>query len=339
MLKQRFDYVLPEALIAQYPAAKRDSSKLMVLDRQREAISHEKFSDILAIFDHRHVLILNDTKVIRARLSGRRESSGRTEIFLLRQLSNTRQWEVLLRPAARVKQGERLTIGPDFYCVVLEKHVTEQSHKVEFCFSGSFWDCLDDYGSVPLPPYIRSPAAAEAYQTVFAARPGAVAAPTAGLHFTTALLDELRAKGVQIETVTLHIGYGTFKPVTVDRLDAHQMHEEHYMILPQVAKRLGEARKTKSLVAIGTTVARALESAWTGDCFASGQRSTRLFIYPGGRSFAVVDQLLTNFHLPRSTLLMLVSAFAGKSMIDRAYQDAIRNEYRFYSFGDAMLIR
>jgi S-adenosylmethionine:tRNA ribosyltransferase-isomerase len=339
--KKDFYYVLPEELIAQEPLKSRTESRLLVLSRRTGCLVHRRFSDILDQCDENDVLVLNNTKVIPARLIGMKKTGGKVEVFLLKQV-RANLWNVLLRPSGRVKKGTEILFGGgSFRCSVCDDP-GGRTRLVSFDYAGSFWDALDEYGVMPLPPYIKRTARENdksAYQTTFATKRGAVAAPTAGLHFTDVLLQGLKKKGVEVVSLTLHVGYGTFLPVQTEDIRDHVMHSEYYEIDEETAVRINAARRSKKrIIACGTTVVRTLESVAAEDgriSAASGQ--TDIFIYPPYR-FKCVQGLITNFHLPESTLLMLVSAFAGRENVLRAYQAAIQEKYRFFSYGDAMLI-
>ena len=326
MLVSEFDYALPAELIAQHPAPERTASRLLHVDA-RGALDDLPFADLPALVDQRDTVVLNDTRVIKARLFGRKPSGGHVEVFVERILA-PREALALMRAGHAPKAGTEVLIG--------DARATVEGREGELYrvrFSEDIEPLLERHGTVPLPPYItHAPDAADAqrYQTVYAAQPGAVAAPTAGLHFDAAMLERVRLRGARLAKLTLHVGFGTFQPVRVDRIEAHRMHRERYSI-PESTM---EGLKGRRVLAVGTTTLRALESAAaTGE--SSGE--TDLFIYPG-YEFQVVDRLLTNFHLPKSTLLMLVAAFAGKESILAAYRHAIKERYRFYSYGDAMLI-
>ncbi|TCK03971.1 tRNA preQ1(34) S-adenosylmethionine ribosyltransferase-isomerase QueA [Phorcysia thermohydrogeniphila] len=337
-----FDYELPKELIAKFPVEPRDSARLMVLHRDSGKLEHRIFRDIVEYLKEGDVLVLNDTKVIPARLFGRLETGGKVELLLVRQpLPNL--WEVMAKPARKLKEGKRIIFDEELEGIV-KGYAGEGRRLVEFKVKGNkdFMEKLEKVGHIPLPPYIEReerPEDREKYQTVFAQKPGAVAAPTAGLHFTEELLEKLRDKGVIIKTVTLHVGPGTFKPVKVENVEEHQMDYETYNVPEETAKEVNRAKdEGRRVIAVGTTVVRTLESAADeSGRVKSGEGSTNLFIYPGYR-FKVIDALITNFHLPRSTLLMLVSAFAGRERILNAYREAVKEGYRFYSYGDAMLI-
>ncbi|HHY46932.1 MAG TPA: tRNA preQ1(34) S-adenosylmethionine ribosyltransferase-isomerase QueA [Firmicutes bacterium] len=339
MKVEEFDYYLPPELIAQEPVEPRDSSRLMVLYRNGD-IEHRVFRDIVSYFEPGDCLVINDTRVIRARLSGyRRDTGGKVEILLLSEAAPG-IWEVLVRPGRRARVGTELYFGGGELVARVLGKTQSGGRLVSFDSGGApLQDMLERLGSIPLPPYIKAPLEQdERYQTVYAMRRGSVAAPTAGLHFTPELLDSIRSLGVRVVPVTLHIGLGTFRPVKVEEVEQHEMHEERYQLAPEAASAINEARSTGGRIfAVGTTCTRVLETCAGDGHVVPRTGSTRLFIYPGYH-FKVVDALITNFHLPRSTLLMLVSAFAGRENILRAYNIAIQHRYRFYSFGDAMLI-
>ncbi len=334
-----FDYDLPPELIAQYPSPQRDRSKLLVLDREEGKIEHRIFSQIPTYLKEGDLLALNETKVIPARLKGVKEGTGgRVELLLLNEVREG-EWKVLVRPGKRVRSGAKILIGGGKLRAVITDGGQDGYRIARFNWDGDFGDILQEVGQIPLPPYIKrkpEPADKLRYQTVYAQTEGAVAAPTAGLHFTKDLLGKIRAKGVKIVSLILHVGWGTFRPIKSEEIVAHKMEAEYYHIPADVCQAIKEARAHKGkIIAVGTTTVRALES-WDqeGNC---RKGWTSLFIYPQF-DFKVVDGLITNFHLPRTTLLMLVSAFAGRERVLTAYADAIREGYRFYSYGDAMLI-
>jgi len=338
-----FDYDLPPELIAQEPVAERTRSRLLVVDRQSRCFNHWQFSDVVHFLPPDCVLVLNDTRVFPARLRGHKQSGGRVELLLLRRFPGPDEtWEVMCKGAQGVRRGARVDFAPELAGTWISAP-RDGRGLMRFSGSGDFPALLDRLGEIPLPPYIkRSPGTRpedrERYQTVYARNVGAVAAPTAGLHFTPELLAAIRQRGVEVAFLTLHVGAGTFQPVRVETIENHQMEEEEYEISEAVARRMNEAKRNgRKIVAVGTTSTRAVESAWTEGEVRPGRRRSSLFIYPGF-SFNVIDGLITNFHLPRSTLLMLVSAFAGRELILRAYQEAVARRYRFYSYGDAMLI-
>lgn len=341
MRTDEFNYQLPENLIAHSPAGKRDRSRLMVVSKQTSTFSDHYFSDLPHLLKPGDVLVMNDTKVIKARLVGKRSSGGKTEVFLLEPLAGLR-WKVLLKPAKRLKPDEVIHFGEGFSCHVVEKYVDGECHVVAFSTEDHFFDMVDRYGQMPLPPYIKPSMMTEElekrYQTVMANTPGAVAAPTAGLHFTTDMIKTLQTMGITVLTITLHVGYGTFKPISSETVEDHQLHAERFNVSEETSIILTKALQTgRRIIAVGTTVTRTLESCWQGGAIQPGAGSTSLYIYPGYQ-FKVISGLITNFHLPKSSLLVLVSAFAGKDLMTRAYEDAVRKQYRFFSFGDAMAI-
>ncbi|MBN2645293.1 MAG: tRNA preQ1(34) S-adenosylmethionine ribosyltransferase-isomerase QueA [Desulfuromonadaceae bacterium] len=338
-----FDYTLPSELIAQYPTPQRDASRLLVVRRDTGSLQDEPFSQISHYFRAGDVLVVNDTRVIPARLLGRKQTGGQVEVFLVRRLADQpgQCWLCLTRSSKAPRPGMRLELDQGLTATVVE--TGEQGYRtIRFDYDGDFLALLEQIGQVPLPPYIqRAPAEAdrERYQTTFSAAPGAVAAPTAGLHFTPQILDELRQKGVIICPLTLHVGLGTFLPVRVENVREHRMHAEAFAIPQATADAVNDAcREGRRVVALGTTVTRTLEHAATArGCVVAGEGLTDIFIYPGYQ-FKVVDALVTNFHLPQSTLLMLVSALAGRELMLQAYAHAVEQRYRFFSYGDCMLI-
>ena len=328
MLTSDLDYRLPEGLIAQRPAAPRDSSRLMVVDVQKQSIEHRSFRDLPEYLYPRDVLVLNETRVFPARLSVSRPGGGETELLFLRELSAIgKLWEVMARPSRRLRAGMALSIGDE------EVQAVKPLGEGRWAVTGAdVPGILKRHGHMPLPPYIEAtPEAEREYQTVYARDEGSAAAPTAGLHFTREVLGEVEKAGARISRVTLHVGPGTFSPVRTEKLADHPMHAEHYRVPDEAARVVGDARR---VVAVGTTVARTLES-WAATGIREGE--SELFIYPGYR-WRAVDTLLTNFHLPRSTLLAMVMSFAGEDLIKEAYDIAVRERYRFFSFGDAMLL-
>ena len=330
-----FDYHLPKELIAKYPVEPRDSCRLMVLDRKNQTIEHRIFRDIVDYLKEGDLLVLNDTKVIPARLIGKKEKTGANlEVFLLKQVEDN-VWEALIKNIRRLKPGDRIFISEDFFIEYLSREEDKGFVKLH---SKNLKEDLEKYGHIPLPPYIERPDEEkdkQLYQTVFAKKEGSVASPTAGLHFTTELLEKIKSKGVKIAYVTLHVGLGTFKPVKDEDITKHKMHEEFYSIPEETLTMIKETKeKGKSVIAVGTTVVRTLESyAITG----KREDYTNIFIYPPFE-FKIVDKLITNFHLPKSTLIMLVSAFATREFILKAYNEAVKEKYRFFSYGDAMFI-
>jgi S-adenosylmethionine:tRNA ribosyltransferase-isomerase len=340
MLTSDFDFHLPAELIAQRPLERRDESRLMVVDRRSGSIEHRQFRDLVELIAPGDALVLNRTRVVRARLLGRRDSGAPAEILLLKPLDETR-YEGMVSPGGKLKPGRRVTIAPGFSAEILE--VTERRTRIVRLVGDEPLDALiERHGHVPLPPYIDRPDAsddAERYQTVYARESGSVAAPTAGLHFTPELLEALRRRGVRQVEILLHVGAGTFKPVEVDDPAAHVMHEERFVVTEDAAAAIGAARSEGGSVwAVGTTTVRTLESvADDAGHVAAASGETAIFIRPG-YCFRAVDHLITNFHLPRSTLIMLVAALAGYELTMAAYREAIAERYRFYSYGDAMAI-
>ncbi len=346
MNKSDFFYDLPEELIAQTPLADRSSSRLMVLDKVTGDIQHRHFRDVLEYLEPGDCLILNDTKVMPARLHGEREDTGTpVEVLLLKrcegaQYQDAVYWETLVHPGRRVRPGHRLTFGDGRLKAEVIDIVEGGNRIVRFDFNGIFEEVLDRLGEMPLPPYIHEKLEdPDRYQTVYARETGSAAAPTAGLHFTLDLLDEIRAKGIYVGFVTLHVGLGTFRPVKEERIEEHEMHSEFCILTEEVAEQIRRCKASgHKVVAVGTTSCRTLESMADEDgVLHAGSKWTDIFIYPG-YSFCVIDSLITNFHLPESTLIMLVSALAGREHILAAYQEAVRERYRFFSFGDAMII-
>ncbi len=335
-----YDFDLPPELIAQAPLPVRHDSRLLVLDKQTGAIEHSRFRDIGTFLQSGDCLVVNDTKVLPARLFGQKvDGESEIEVVLLKQLSLT-DWETLVRPGRRAKVGTQLTFGNGELQGQIIDNTSAGGRVIRFQFEGEFLQVLDRLGQMPLPPYIHEKLVdRDRYQTVYAREPGSAAAPTAGLHFTDELLSSLQHQGIRLAKLTLHVGLGTFRPVQVEDIEEHQMHAEYYTVTQECADTINAARQDgKRVFAVGTTSARTLETVAAEDGtvpVASGW--TDIFIYPGYR-FKVMDGLITNFHLPKSTLVMLVSAFAGREHVLAAYHEAIEQRYRFYSFGDAMLI-
>uniref|UniRef100_A0A7V3REB4 S-adenosylmethionine:tRNA ribosyltransferase-isomerase n=1 Tax=Mesoaciditoga lauensis TaxID=1495039 RepID=A0A7V3REB4_9BACT len=326
MRLEDFDYYLPKSAIAQSPVTPRDHAKLMVIHRDRDEIEHKIFYNIVEYLKPGDLLVLNETKVIRARLIGRKSTGAKIEVFLLKKIDEKR-WQTLVRPGSKVKEGNEILFdGARGLCV---KHLNDGTRYFEFDVDDSK---LEEIGEIPLPPYITKPIENPSeYQTIYAKDPGSVAAPTAGLHFTEQLLDEIKSKGVRILKITLNVGLDTFKPIETEEIEEHKMHTEFYRIPEEVAYEINN-RKGR-LFAVGTTVVRTLESwAKTGKLYGD----TNLYIYPP-YEFKVVDALITNFHIPRSSLILLVSAFAGRDKVMGAYKTALEDGYRFFSFGDACL--
>lgn len=336
---ETYDYDLPEELIAQYPLERRDKSRLMRVNRQDETIGHLSFENILELIKPGEVLVLNDSKVIPARLYGEKENGTRVEILLLNELEQA-TWKCMVHPGKRLKQAQWLRFSDNLRAWVSTADL-DGLRQISFESKHDFWQEIEQIGHVPLPPYIkRDDAQADraCYQTVYARQKGSVAAPTAGLHFTPEILARLEDNGVRIVKLTLHVGMGTFLPVKSDRIDEHKMHSEFCTVSEEAAELVNQARSQgKRIIAVGSTSARTLESFFDGDRLGSGSRWTDIFIYPG-REMRVVDALLTNFHLPKSSLLMMISAFAGIELIKKAYREAVQQRYRFFSYGDAMMI-
>ncbi len=333
-----FDYYLPEELIAQTPLICRSSSRLMVLNRANETIKHDTFANILDYLGPNDVLVMNDTKVYPARLYGYKEvTNGRVEVLLLKDLGSN-IWECLVKPQRRIHE-ETTIIFNDKLKGVCVKVLPDGICHIKMLYEGILVEILNEIGEMPLPPYIHEKLNdKDRYQTVYAKNLGSAAAPTAGLHFTDEILNKAKEKGVELLYVTLNVGLGTFRPVNVTDVSNHKMHSEAYHITKETALKLNEAIKNKKrIIAVGTTCVRTLESAYTDEGFKEESKETSIFIYPGYR-FKVVDALITNFHLPKSTLIMLVSAFANKEFILKAYNEAVKEKYRFFSFGDCMLI-
>lgn len=333
-----FNYDLPEELIAQTPVEPRDTSRLLTLDRQTGATKQGTFRDILADVRPDDVWVFNNTRVIPARLYGKRPTGGRLEVLLLHPLGEDR-WEVLVRPGKKALPGTALTFDAGVTATVEDR--TEFGGRVlKFAYDGDFYERLDEIGEMPLPPYIHERLQdRERYQTVYSKTPGSAAAPTAGLHFTPEVMKEIAARGATVCYVTLDVGLGTFRPVSVTQIEAHHMHSETYNVSEETARLINEAKRAgRRIVAVGTTSVRTLEAAGQSGVVKAGSGATELFIYPG-YEFKIVDAMVTNFHLPQSTLLMMISAFAGKDHVLAAYREAVAAKYRFFSFGDAMWIR
>lgn len=337
-----YDFELPEHLIAQTPLLDRSSSRLLTLDKQSGDIRHQTFADIIDYLNPGDTLVLNDTKVIPARLFGAKEDTGaKAEVLLLKNMGQDR-WEALVKPGKKLKKGNVISFGDGKLKAVIEEEGEMGARTLSFSYKGIFQEILDELGQMPLPPYIKEKLDdRDRYQTVYAKHEGSAAAPTAGLHFTEALLEQIQAKGVDIAFITLHVGLGTFRPMSVDQVEDHVMHEEYYSLSQETAELLNETkRRGGRVIAVGTTSCRTLEtvgSELNGEPLRESSGWTSIFIYPG-YAFTVVDALITNFHLPKSTLVMLVSALAGREHIMKAYKEAVEKEYRFFSFGDAMFI-
>ena len=336
-----FDYNLPEELIAQTPLEKRDEAKLLVLDKVTGEIEHKKFYDIISYLEKGDTLVLNNTKVLPARLLGEKtDTHALIEVLLLKNLGEN-TWETLVKPARRVKEGTIVSFGDGRLKCKCTKVLDEGIRHFEFIYNGIFLEILDSLGAMPLPPYIHEKLEDKTmYNTVYAKEEGSAAAPTAGLHFTKELLKKIEEKGINICYVTLHVGLGTFRPVKVDDIKKHHMHSEYYNMSKEVAKKLNETKKNnKKIIAVGTTSTRVLETVMKNhNQFEESAGWTDIFIYPG-YDYKAIDSLITNFHLPKSTLVMLVSALAGRENILNAYNKAVEDKYRFFSFGDAMFIK
>lgn len=335
-----FDYELPQELIAQTPAERRDGSRLLCYNRSTGQIAHRHFHDVVEYLDERDVLVINETKVIPARLIGKREDSGGAMEFLLLRRLEDGSWETLVKPGKRAKTGARFVFGDGQLRAEVLGSLEGGARQVRFEHEGIFEEVLDRFGQMPLPPYITQRLEdKDRYQTVYAKQSGSAAAPTAGLHFTAQLLDQIRQKGVDVVPVLLHVGLGTFRPVKEEDVSAHEMHSEYFEVTEEAAARINRARQRGGrIVCVGTTCVRTLESASSEDGVVHASRGeTSIFITPGYR-YKAVDALITNFHLPKSTLLMLVSAFMGREQALELYRLAVEQRYRFFSFGDAMLI-
>ena len=340
MLRSDYAYHLPGELIAQHPLDRRDDSRLLCLGRGDGAICHRRFRELPQLLRSGDVLVMNDSRVLPSRLLGHREGTGGGAELLLLEQKGKDLWETLARPGKKLRPGSRVVLGEGLLTGEIVDTLEGGNRLVRFRYEGdSFFAVLDRIGQMPLPPYITERLEdGERYQTVYSRQPGSAAAPTAGLHFTPELLEALRNKGIQTGFVTLHVGLGTFRPVKAENITDHHMHLEHYTV-PEETARLVNAAKAEGrrVIAVGTTSCRTLESAWKEGALTPGPGSTGIFIYPGYR-FQVLDGLITNFHLPESTLIMLVSAFAGYESTMNAYREAVQERYRFFSFGDAMFI-
>lgn len=335
-----FDYELPEELIAQHPYDKRDEARLMVLHRDTKEIEHKVFKDIIDYLEPGDCLVINDTKVIPARLYGKKDTGANVEFLLLKRIEND-DWEAMVRPGNKLKTGAKVTFGDGLLNAEILDTLPGGNRKVRFTYNGIFNEILDQIGLMPLPPYIKENIKEEneKYQTVYAKYEGSAAAPTAGLHFTEELLEKIKEKGIDIAKVTLHVGIGTFRPVKVENVEEHQMHSEHFFVKQSEADKINKTRETgHRVIAVGTTSCRVLESVSDENGKVKEiETDTSIFIYPGYK-FKCVDCLITNFHLPQSTLIMLVSTLAGKEFIMKAYNEAVKEKYKFFSFGDAMFI-
>ena len=339
MKTQDFYYDLPEELIAQTPLEQRDSSRLLVLDKNNGSLQHRHFFDIIEYLQPGDCLVLNNSRVLPARLIGHRPTGGAVEVLLLRDLGD-KKWECLCKPGRKMQPGSQVIFGDGELTATVAEVRDDGNRVVEFHYEGIFLEVLERLGKMPLPPYIKAELAdQERYQTVYSKEVGSAAAPTAGLHFTQELLEKVRAKGVQTAFVTLHVGLGTFRPVKAEEITEHHMHSELCMISQETADVLNATRRNGGrIVCVGTTSCRTLESLVGEDgTFCAESKWTEIFIYPGYK-FKAMDALITNFHLPESTLVMLVSAFAGREQVLHAYEEAVKERYRFFSFGDAMFI-
>ncbi len=334
-----FDYELPEELIAQVPIEKRDMSRLMVLDCKKQTLEHKIFTDVIDYLEQGDCLVINDTKVIPARLYGKKSTGANVEFLLLKQLDGD-IWESIVRPGNKLKPGTKVTFGDGILEAEILDILNDGTRKVKFTYEGIFNEILDKIGLMPLPPYIHEELKErDRYQTVYARHQGSAAAPTAGLHFTEELLKKIEDQGINVAKVTLHVGIGTFRPVKEENVEDHQIHSEHFYVTQENVDKINQAKKqNKRVISVGTTSCRVLESiADENGMVHPYEGDTSIYIYPGYK-FKCIDGLITNFHLPKSTLLMLVSALAGKEYILKAYQEAVKEKYRFFSFGDAMLI-
>ncbi|MDD4481899.1 MAG: tRNA preQ1(34) S-adenosylmethionine ribosyltransferase-isomerase QueA [Bacilli bacterium] len=339
MRVNEFDYYLPKELIAQEPLISRSASKMLVLNKKTGSIEHKHFYDIIDMLNKEDVLVINNTKVLPSRIYGKKiDTDAKIEVLLLKELSGF--WECLIKPARRVKVGTRINFSNLFMGTIIQKLEDGMCH-ISFKYDGIFLELLEKLGEMPLPPYIHKKLAdQDRYQTVYAKELGSAAAPTAGLHFTEEILSKIKEKGITICNVTLNIGLGTFKGVSEENIEDHKMHTEYFRMSKETAEILNNAKKeNKRIIAVGTTSVRTIESIYGKyKKFVECAENTNIFIYPG-YEFLVTDALITNFHLPKSTLVMLVSAFSSKDIILNAYKEAINNKYRFFSFGDAMFIR
>ena len=334
-----FYYDLPEELIAQVPISKRDESRLLVLDRENKTIEHKIFKDILDYLKPGDCLVRNNTKVLPARIYGKKETGANVEFLLLNNIEGD-IWESIVRPGNKLHVGTKVIFGEGLLVAEILEVMEGGTRKVKFTYNGIFNEILDEIGLMPLPPYIHEELKEkDRYQTVYAKYQGSAAAPTAGLHFTDELLEKIKEKGVEIANVTLHVGIGTFRPVKVEKIEDHHMHTEHFYIKPEDVEKINKTKQNGGrIISVGTTSTRVLESIADENGFVREvEGDTNIFIYPGYK-FKCVDALITNFHLPESTLLMLVSALAGKDYIMSAYEEAVKEKYRFFSFGDAMFI-
>ena len=338
MKKSDFYYDLPQNLIAQHPLEQRDHSRMMLLNKENGEIAHKSFFDIVELLGENDCLVLNDTRVLPARIFGKKDSGAVVEFLLLKQ-HNATDWEAIVKPGRKAREGTVFDFG-GFFTGEVTRVLEDGNRIIRFRFEGNFYHLLEQVGTMPLPPYIKEKLEdGERYQTVYSKHPGSAAAPTAGLHFTNDLLETLKNKGVKICYVTLHVGLGTFRPVKAENIEDHLMHSEHYSIPPETAEIINRTKENGGrIIAVGTTSCRTLETAADESGYLKPiEGDSKIFIYPGYR-FKCIDALITNFHLPESTLIMLVSALAGRENVLNAYRTAVAEEYRFFSFGDAMFI-
>lgn len=339
MKVSEFRFDLPEELIAQHPYDKRDEARLMVIDKKTQKIEHKIFKNVVDYLEAGDCLVINNTKVLPARLYGKKETGANVEFLLLKRVEGD-FWEAMVRPGNKLKPGTKVSFGDGILRAEILEVLDGGNRRVKFEYQGIFNEILDQIGLMPLPPYIKETLKEkDKYQTVYAKCDGSAAAPTAGLHFTKELLEQIKQKGVQIANVTLHVGIGTFRPVKVENIEEHNMHSEHYYIKQEDVDKINTAKKNgHKVVSVGTTSCRVLESVADKNGFVrETEGDTNIFIYPGYQ-FKCVDQLITNFHLPESTLIMLVSSLAGKDFVMQAYQEAVKEKYQFFSFGDAMMV-
>lgn len=340
MKVEEFNYELPKELIAQTPYDKRDEARLLVLDKEKQTIEHKVFRDVIDYLNPGDCLVINDTKVIPARLYGKKDTGANVEFLLLKRLEGD-EWEAMVRPGNKLKVGSKVTFGDGLLNAEILEIMPGGNRRVKFEYQGIFNEILDQIGLMPLPPYITEALKdKDKYQTVYAKYEGSAAAPTAGLHFTEELLKKIKAKGIEVAKVTLHVGIGTFRPVKVENVEDHKMHSEHFYLKAEEAEKINKAkREGHKVIAVGTTSCRVLESvADENGMLREIEDDTNIFIYPGYK-FKCIDNLITNFHLPESTLIMLVSSLAGRDFIMKAYNEAVKEKYKFFSFGDAMLIK
>ena len=340
MKVSEFNYNLPEDLIAQVPLERRDTSRLLILDRKKQTVEHKKFKDIIDYLEPGDCLVRNNTKVIPARIYGKKETGANVEFLLLNNIEGD-VWESIVRPGNKLHIGTKVIFGDGILKAEILEIMSGGTRKVKFYYNGIFNQILDKVGLMPLPPYIHEELKdKDRYQTVYAKYNGSAAAPTAGLHFTPELLRKIEEKGIKIANVTLHVGIGTFRPVKEDEVEKHDMHSEHYYIKQEDVDIINKAKEQgKRIISVGTTSCRVLETvADNNGILKEAEGDTQIFIYPGYK-FKCIDGLITNFHLPQSTLLMLVSALAGKDFVMQAYEEAVKEKYRFFSFGDAMFIK